>query len=315
MTKIDLITGFLGSGKTTFIREYVKYLLNNGLRICILENDFGAVNVDTMLVKDLMCDNLEIEMVAGGCDYDCHKRRFKTKLIAMGMKGYDRVIVEPSGIYDVDEFFDTLYDDPLDNWYEIGSVISLVDARMEYPLSDKMEKCLFQEISNAGIIIINNMEDCIINIEDKKNVNTDGIKNYLETGIKNLSQRQVNSDLYLFKDVTKLEEIEFERIINAGFFRGDYGKFNIEESGISSLYYMNLTYTTECWKKIIFQLFNDSDCGNIFRIKGFFKDNNKYYEVNATKSFVSINEIEDGQDVVIIIGENLSEQNINKYIK
>ena len=43
-------------------------------------------------------------MIAGGCDADCHRRRFRTKLIAMGMCGYDRVIVEPSGIYDVDEF-------------------------------------------------------------------------------------------------------------------------------------------------------------------------------------------------------------------
>ena len=43
-------------------------------------------------------------MVSGGCDADCHRRRFKTKLIAMGMCGYDRVIVEPSGIFDVDEF-------------------------------------------------------------------------------------------------------------------------------------------------------------------------------------------------------------------
>ena len=33
------------------------------------------------------------------------------KLISMGMSGYDRILVEPSGIYDVDEFFDTLYDE------------------------------------------------------------------------------------------------------------------------------------------------------------------------------------------------------------
>lgn len=55
-------------------------------------------------MQDLLGDNCELEMVSGGCDRDCHRRRFKTKLIAMGMCGYDRVIVEPSGIYDVDEF-------------------------------------------------------------------------------------------------------------------------------------------------------------------------------------------------------------------
>ena len=53
MVKIDLITGFLGSGKTTFIKKYARYLLDQGLNIGILENDFGAVNVDMMLLKDL----------------------------------------------------------------------------------------------------------------------------------------------------------------------------------------------------------------------------------------------------------------------
>ena len=50
-------------------------------------------------------EHCELEMVSGGCDKDCHRRRFKTKLIAMGMCGYDRVLVEPSGVFDVDEFF------------------------------------------------------------------------------------------------------------------------------------------------------------------------------------------------------------------
>ena len=114
MVKIDLITGFLGSGKTTFIKNYAKHLIDKGDNIGILENDYGAVNVDMMLLKDLEGEKCELEMIAGGCDADCHRRRFRTKLIAMGMCGYDRVIVEPSGIYDVDEFFDVLRDDPID---------------------------------------------------------------------------------------------------------------------------------------------------------------------------------------------------------
>ena len=46
MVKIDLITGFLGSGKTTFIKKYAKYLIDSGKNIGILENDYGAVNVN-----------------------------------------------------------------------------------------------------------------------------------------------------------------------------------------------------------------------------------------------------------------------------
>ena len=68
MTKLYVFTGFLGSGKTTFIKKYAKYLIDSGKNIGILENDYGAVNVDMMLLQDLMGDQCELEMVSGGCD-------------------------------------------------------------------------------------------------------------------------------------------------------------------------------------------------------------------------------------------------------
>ena len=112
MTKIDLITGFLGSGKTTFLKRYAGWLLDQGQKIGIIENDFGAVNVDMLLLQDLEERGACTEMVVGG-DPDCYRRRFRTKLIALGMQGLDRVLIEPSGIYDADEFFDVLCDEPL----------------------------------------------------------------------------------------------------------------------------------------------------------------------------------------------------------
>lgn len=84
MVKVDLITGFLGSGKTTFIKQYARYLMEQGQNIGILENDFGAINVDMMLLRELEGANCELEMVAGGCDKDCYRRRFRTKLICNG---------------------------------------------------------------------------------------------------------------------------------------------------------------------------------------------------------------------------------------
>ena len=50
MVKIDLITGFLGSGKTTFIKKYAKHLIDKGDIIGFLEIVFCAVNVDMMLL-------------------------------------------------------------------------------------------------------------------------------------------------------------------------------------------------------------------------------------------------------------------------
>ena len=159
MAKIDLITGFLGSGKTTFIKRYAEFLIKKGLRIGILENDFGAVNVDMMLLQGLMGDQCELEMIAGGCDRETHARRFRTKLIAMGMCGYDRVLVEPSGIYDVDEFFDVLREEPLDQWYEVGSVITVVDAKLEEKLSEEAEYLLASEAACAGTVLLSHADE------------------------------------------------------------------------------------------------------------------------------------------------------------
>lgn len=79
MVKIDLITGFLGSGKTTFIKKYAQYLMSQGFHIGILENDYGAVNVDMMLLQDLMGEQCELEMISGGCDKETHIQPFSYK--------------------------------------------------------------------------------------------------------------------------------------------------------------------------------------------------------------------------------------------
>jgi len=150
MVQVDLITGFLGSGKTTFLRKYVQYLIQQGHNVCILENDFGAVNVDAMLLQDLIGERCDIETISGGCDCDTHQRRMRTKLISMAMRGFDRVVIEPSGIFDVDEFYDILRDEPLDRWYALGNVVAIVDARLEDTLSPQAEYLLASEAASAG---------------------------------------------------------------------------------------------------------------------------------------------------------------------
>ena len=66
MVQVDLITGFLGAGKTTFLRRYAAWWAGQGVRVCVLENDFGAVNVDAMLLQDLEARGVELETISGG---------------------------------------------------------------------------------------------------------------------------------------------------------------------------------------------------------------------------------------------------------
>ena len=63
MIPVDLVTGFLGAGKTSFLLRYARFLLGKGQRLGILVYDHGAVNVDLPLLKELRGENCELEML------------------------------------------------------------------------------------------------------------------------------------------------------------------------------------------------------------------------------------------------------------
>ena len=306
MVKIDLITGFLGSGKTTFIKKYAKYLIDQGLNIGILENDFGAVNVDMMLLQDIAGEKCTLEMVAGGCDKDCHRRRFRTKLIAMGMCGYDRVLIEPSGIFDMDEFFDALHESPLDRWYEIGNVITVVDAMLEENLSEDAEFILASEVANAGIILLSKAQEAA-------ETDIERTKAHLNKAMESVHcDRRFGKEIFA-KDWNKLSDTDFKRIQSAGYVSADYEKKDIaEEDAFQSLYFMNLTMPVEELEDKVKQIFNDKECGNIFRIKGFMQIKpDQWIELNATHQNITIQPIKKGQEIFIVIGEKLNKEKIN----
>ena len=308
MVKIDLITGFLGSGKTTFIKKYAKYLIDNGVNIGILENDYGAVNVDMMLLKDLEGENCELEMIAGGCDADCHRRRFRTKLIAMGMCGYDRVIVEPSGIYDVDEFFDVLRDDPIDRWYEIGNVITVVDAKLEPELSDQADYLLASEAANAGCIVLSRSQEA----EDEEIENTVAHLNHAMEKVQ--CKRRFQNEI-IIKDWETFDNTDYEKLLSCGYVSENYRKMHIEEGeAFKSLYFMNLDKTKDEIKEAAKKVLEDGECGKVFRVKGFLKDKEeKWLELNATNQEIRTAPIPEGQEVVIVIGEEMNEAKIRGY--
>lgn len=302
MIKIDLITGFLGSGKTTFIKKYAEYLLKKGEKIGILENDFGAVNVDMMLLQNLQGDNCNLETVAGACDADCHKRRFKTKLIAMAMSGCDRVIVEPSGIFDTDEFFDTLREEPLDRWYESANVIAIVNSELENDLSEHSKYLLTSQIANAGKIIFSRVQETSqTEIEKTK------------TSLEQLSHRKLEN--IIIKDWKELSENDFEEISQCGYVKADFIKKFSENENYSSLYFMNSKISVEELKKKSPEIFGNKDLGNVFRIKGFILENGRWFEINATRKNITVSPITNGQEIIIIIGENLDKKKIQSVLQ
>jgi len=309
MIKVDLITGFLGSGKTTFIKKYAKHWIDAGEKVGILENDYGAVNVDMLLLNELRSDRCELEMVAGACDADCHKRRFKTKLISMGMTGYNRVIIEPSGIFDVDEFFDSLREEPLERWYEIGSVITVVDARLEDDLSEDGDFYLASQIANAGAIVLS--KTSLATDEQKADTVRHLVKASESAGLSKDIAR-----IIVDKDWDKFNDEDFNSLAKSGYALNSYVKLkNSHDNEYSTKYYLEIPMTRSIITEKINTLIKDESFGHILRVKGFFMEEGIWYQVNATRKEVDISQCRVGQEVFIVIGENLDDNKVDDFVK
>ena len=307
MITIDLITGFLGSGKTTFIEKYARWLVAKGERVCILENDYGAINIDRVLLQDLLGPNCELEMVVGGDGAEAHQRRFRTKLISMAMLGYTRVLVEPSGIYDIDEFFDTLYEEPLDRWYEVGSVLTIVDAQLDPDLSPASRYLLASEAAGAGKIILSKLS------EDTQN---DAIAQTL--ALLNQAMEEVQCtrrfsypDDVLAKPWAQLEDADFQMLEAAGYRHVSFLKKAVaEEDAYQSLFYMHYETTPEALKVRVLKLLADPAAGHVLRIKGF----SSGFELNVTKDERHFRPLTaPTEDVIIVIGEGLRKDIVAGY--
>ena len=173
-------------------------------------------------------------MIAGGCDAESHRRRFRTKLISMRMCGYDRVLVEPSGIYDVDEFFDVLREEPLDQWYEIGNVIAILDARLENNLSQQADYLLASEAANAGKVILSHADAAT--------------REQCEDTVAHLNRalEQIRCDRridpkkdILQKNLTDLTKEDLEEVSKCGYCLESYRKMDLENGqSFDSLFFM-----------------------------------------------------------------------------
>lgn len=302
MITIDLITGFLGSGKTTFIEKYARWLVAKGERVCILENDYGAINIDRVLLQDLLGPNCELEMVVGGDGAEAHQRRFRTKLISMAMLGYTRVLVEPSGIYDVDEFFDTLYEEPLDRWYEVGSVLAIVDARLDPDLSPASRYLLASEAANAGKIILSKLPGNV--------AQTLAILNQAMEEVQCARRFAYPADV-LAKPWDQLAEADFQMLEAAGYRHVSFLKKAVaEEDAYQSLFYMHYETTPEDLQERVLKLLEDPAAGHVLRIKGF----SSGLELNVTKDERHFRPLTaPTEDVIIVIGEGLRKDIVAGY--
>lgn len=95
MIKVDIISGFLGAGKTTFIKKLIKEIYPDE-QIVLIENEFGEIGIDGTFMHD---SGIEITEINSGCICCSLVGDFETSLVEVIEKYHpDRIIIEPSGV-------------------------------------------------------------------------------------------------------------------------------------------------------------------------------------------------------------------------
>ena len=129
-TPVTIITGFLGSGKTTLVNYILKE--QTTWKICVVENEFGEISIDNDLVVENLAAKEDIIMMDNGC-VCCSVRGDLVRTFNMLLsrrKDFDAIIIETTGLADPSPIVFTFNSNALiqDN-YRIDSVVCLVDAK------------------------------------------------------------------------------------------------------------------------------------------------------------------------------------------
>ena len=119
------------------------------------------------------------------------------------------------------------------------------------------------------------------------------------------------------RSITELSDKDFDELLQCGYVMENYQKLDKKDNkGFESLYFMDVKMTESQLEKAVEHIMNDSGCGDVFRVKGFMQnEDGKWLQLNATHNGIDLKPIEKGQDVLIVIGENLKEENVKKYIR
>lgn len=173
MTKIDIVSGFLGSGKTTFIK---KILEENTLRekVVLVENEFGKVGIDGSLLKETGIDVVEIN---SGCICCTLVGEF-SRAIELVIKTYqpDRVIIEPSGVGKLSEVLSSCNEFTSQNHIKLNGIATIVDVLKYEDNLEYVREYFEDQIRHASTIFLSRTQKSTVEeidsiVEDIKRIN------------------------------------------------------------------------------------------------------------------------------------------------
>ena len=125
MTKIDIISGFLGAGKTTFIKKMIDEAFK-GEQLVLIENEFGEVGIDGGFLKD---SGIEITEMNSGCICCSLVGDFGKNLNEVITKYHpDRILIEPSGVGKLSDVMKSVIDIEKEQDVKLNALVTVVNA-------------------------------------------------------------------------------------------------------------------------------------------------------------------------------------------
>ena len=163
----------------------------------------------------------------------------------------------------------------------------------------------------------NEFNDRIANIKDLAEALQEEIqqtKQLLQKSLQEIQCSRILQDYDFYTHWNHWNDEDFQWMMSKQIIFYDYVKYDMDyQKAYTSLYFMNTHLNQESLKRTVQYLFNDTRCGDVFRIKGFICENDQWFEMNATRQSMSLTPISIGQDVMIVIGEHLNKEEIQSY--
>ena len=151
MTKIDIVSGFLGAGKTTLIKKLLKDALA-GTRVVLIENEFGEIGIDGGFLKE---SGIEIREMNSGCICCSLVGDFGTSLReVMDTYAPERILIEPSGVGKLSDVMKAIQDAAEGSDMELNSAVAVVDASKCKIYIKNFGEFFVNQIEYAGTIIL-----------------------------------------------------------------------------------------------------------------------------------------------------------------
>ena len=161
MTKIDVVSGFLGAGKTTLIKKLLKEALD-GSKTVLIENEFGEIGIDGGFLKE---SGIEIKEMNSGCICCSLVGDFGTALKKVIVDyAPDRVIIEPSGVGKLSDVMKAVEDAKQDADVVINSATTVVDVAKCKMYMKNFGEFFNNQVESAGTIVLSRTQ----NVPEKK---------------------------------------------------------------------------------------------------------------------------------------------------